>query len=441
MVRKRITKSLAVQKRARRRIPGMSQLLSKRPDQFSLGTWPGYFHKAKGVMVWDLDGNRYIDMSIGGIGANVLGYADPDIDAAVMKAVRLGTSSSLNCAEEVDLADLLCEIHPWAEAARFARTGGESAAMAVRIARAHTGRDTVLFCGYHGWHDWYLSANLQTETLDAHLLAGLEPAGVPRGLAGTAIPFPYNNTEQFLANYKKVYHDLAAVIMEPIRSQWPTDGFLETVRACTTESGAVMIFDEISAALRMNSGGAHLLFKVTPDMAVFSKAIGNGYPIGAVIGRADVMASAQKTFISSTYWTERIGPTAALATLKKHRALDAGKHLMEIGKLVQESWRRIADRHGIAITISGIAPLGHFTFDTPDGAELKAFFVQEMLDRGFLASTSFYSMYAHTKRHVAAYSEAADRVFAKIKRIRDRGQPVGRRLRGEPAAMGFRRLA
>src|ERR1035438_10074076 len=182
----RISESLAMQERARRRIPGMTQLLSKRPDMFSLGVWPGYYSRAQGVEVWDLDGNRYIDMSIGGIGANVLGYADPDVDAAVIEAIRRGVSSSLNCPEEIELADLLCELHPWAEMARYTRSGGESMAVAVRIARAHTGRDKLAFCGYHGWHDWYLAANLGSDhALEGHLLPGLAPNGVPKSLAGT----------------------------------------------------------------------------------------------------------------------------------------------------------------------------------------------------------------------------------------------------------------
>ncbi len=170
---------MAMQARAKRLIPGMTQLLSKRPDMFSLGVWPGYFSKASGAYLWDLDGNQYLDMSIAGIGANVLGYADPDVDEAVKRAITDGISSSLNCPEEVELAELLCELHPWAEMVRYTRSGGEAMAVAVRIARAHTGKDKVAFCGYHGWHDWYLAANLgEKNALGDHLLPGLSPAGV-----------------------------------------------------------------------------------------------------------------------------------------------------------------------------------------------------------------------------------------------------------------------
>ncbi len=436
-----IQKSLAMQERAKQVIPGMTQLLSKRPDMFSYGVWPGYFSRAKGVEVWDLDGNRYIDMSIAGIGANVLGYADPDVDAAVRAAIDAGTNSSLNCPEEVELAELLCSLHPWAQMVRYARTGGESMAVAVRIARAHRGKDTVAFCGYHGWHDWYLAANLGTENaLGEHLIAGLNPAGVPRGLAGTVLPFRYNHLEELNAIVDRHRDDLAAIVMEPIRGVEPEEGFLEGVRDLADRSGAVLIVDEISAGLRMNSGGAHLVLGLEPDMAVFSKALGNGYPIAAIIGKSEVMESAQRTFISSTYWTERIGPAAALATLKKHQRLNAGARLMEIGRLVQAGWKRIAEASGLEIEIGGIPPLSHFSFRHENALSLKALFVQLMLEKGFLASTLFYAMYSHEEAHVTCYIDAAGEVMAEIRQTLDRGD-MEKRLQGNPASSGFKRIA
>ena len=435
-----IERSLAMQERARARIPGMTQLLSKRPDMFAPGVWPGYYSKARGAEVWDLDGNKYLDMSISGIGANVLGYADPDVDAAVRAAIEAGSSSSLNCPEEVELADLLCEIHPWAEKVRYARTGGEAMAVAVRIARAATGRDTVAFCGYHGWHDWYLAANLGTENaLGEHLLSGLDPRGVPRGLAGTALPFRYNHLEELDPIVAAHRTDLAAIVLEPIRNLTPEPGFLAGVRRRADETGAVLIADEISCGFRMNSGGAHLGLGFEPDIAVFSKAIGNGYPIAAIIGRGPVMDAAQTTFISSTNWTERIGPTAALATIRKHRRLDAGRHLVAIGQSVQEGWTRLAARHGLSIHVGGIAPLGHYTFEHPDAQAMKAFVVQSMLGRGFLASTIFYAMLAHQPEHVARYLAALDGVFAELAEAVRAGD-LRAKLKGPPPSVGFRRL-
>jgi glutamate-1-semialdehyde 2,1-aminomutase len=435
-----IQKSIKMQERAKKRIPGMTQLLSKRPDMFSQGIWPGYYSKAKGVEVWDLDGNKYIDMSIAGIGANVLGYADPDVDAAVIEAVSQGSSCSLNCPEEVELADILCEIHSWAGKVRFARSGGEAMAIAVRIARAFTGKDKVAFCGYHGWHDWYLSANLGTENaLGEHLLPGLKPNGVPKALAGTSFPFRYNHLEDLQDIVVEHKNDLAAIIMEPIRNKQPDPIFLDGVRSIADETDAVFIMDEISAGFRMNTGGAHLLHNVTPDIAVFSKALGNGYPIAAIIGKGEVMDAAQNTFISSTMWTERTGPVAALAMIKKHQNVDAGKHLSAIGRQVQEGWALIADKSNLKIKVGGIFPCSHFAFQYDTAQSMKAYFVQLMLERGFLASNLFYAMYAHEDHHVKDYLEAVDRAFSEISEANQKGD-IKKRLKGSLSSVGFKRL-
>jgi len=436
-----LTESLRMQERAKRLIPGMTQLLSKRPDMFSLGVWPGYFRKASGVTVWDLDGNKYTDMSIGGIGANVLGYADPDVDTAVQKAITNGTSCSLNCPEEVELAELLCELHPWAEMVRFARTGGESMAVAVRIARAHTGKDKIAFCGYHGWHDWYLSANLGTENaLGEHLLSGLSPKGVPKGLTGSAFPFRFNQLKELNEIVAMHGKDLAAIIMEPIRNDEPEKEFIEGVRSLADETGAVFVVDEISAGFRYNTGGAHLkFFTKEPDIAVFSKALGNGYPIAAVIGKADVMQSAQKTFISSTNWTERIGPTAAFAMIQKHRKVKAGKHLFWLGEQVQSGWKAIADKHGLSLQVSGMKPMSHFVFNHDKAQSMKAYFIQLMLEQGFLASNLFYTMYAHTQENVSNYLKAVDKSFEKIA-LSIKLDDIDKKLKGKPSSFGFKRL-
>lgn len=437
-----ISRGLAMQERARNLIPGMSQLLSKRPDMFSFGVWPGYYSSARGARIRDLDGNEFLDMSIGGIGATVLGYADPDVDEAVCRAVRDGVATSLNCPEEVELAERLCALHPWAEMARFTRSGGEAMAVAVRIARAATGRDVVAFCGYHGWHDWYLAANLGTENaLGEHLIAGLSPAGVPSGLAGTALPFRYNRPDELRSIVGSHGDRLAAVIMEPIRGEQPKPGFLEEVRTLADRAGAVLIFDEISAGLRLGTGGAHLrLTRIEPDMAVFSKALGNGYAVAAVIGKRGCMEAAQSTFISSTNWTERIGPVAALATLAKHEREDAAGHLCRMGLAVQEAWVRSAATHGLAIKAGGIPPLSHFSFTEGDPLVRKALFVQGMLGQGILASTLFYAMLAHTDEDVARYAEALDGTFAAIASAARQGREA-ELLQGESAVSGFRRLA
>jgi glutamate-1-semialdehyde 2,1-aminomutase len=428
-------------KKAKHLIPGGTQLLSKRPELFLPEQWPAYYAKAKGVDVWDLDGTKYIDMSYMGIGSCILGYADADVNKAVKEAVDAGSMNTLNCPEEVELAELLCELHPWAQMVRYARTGGEAMSIAVRIARAKTKKDKVAFCGYHGWRDWYLAANLgQSDSLDGHLLPGLEPAGVPRVLKGTSIPFHYNRIEELKAIIKKNQGEVAAIVMEPIRNYQPGLGFLEEIRKIATDIKAILIFDEISAGFRLNCGGAHLLYKVVPEMAVFSKAMSNGYPMAAIIGTSDVMQAAQDSFISSTYWTERIGPAAALATIRKYRRCKVEQHLDIIGKLVQKGWQTTADRHGLKFSVSGIPPLGHFNLDYSNGQAIRTLFTQEMLKKGFLATNAFYAAYAHQPQHVEKYIKAVDEAFGFIAKAIERNE-VEKLLKGPVAHAGFYRLA
>lgn len=426
--------------RARQRIPGGTQLLSKRPEMFLPEYWPSYYSRASGVEVWDLDGGKYIDMSYNGIGACILGVADPDVDSAVKAAIEAGSMSTLNCPEEVELADLLCELHPWADMVRYARSGGEAMAIAVRIARANNRRDKVAFCGYHGWHDWYLAANLaEDNALDGHLLPGLEPAGVPRGLLGTALPFRYNHIEELHEIIAGNRTELAAIIMEPIRDHDPEPAFLEQIRAIATEIGAVLIFDEITSGFRLTSGGAHLLYEIEPDVAVFAKAVSNGYPMAAIIGRGEIMQAAQGTFISSTYWTDRIGPAAALATIYKHQRCQVALHLIRMGEQVQTGWQIAAERAGLPIEVGGVKPLSHFTLRCENSQAAHTLFTQLMLERGFLATRAFYATYAHQDEHIESYLAAAEDSFVLVAQALEQGN-LSNMLKGPVAHTGFRRL-
>ncbi len=428
-------------KKAKKIIPGGTQLLSKRPELHLPDFWPAYYDKAKGCELWDLNGKKYIDMSYMGIGSSILGYADKDVDDAVKNAIDSGSMSTLNCPEEVELAELLCDIHPWAEMVRFARTGGEAVAVAVRIARAKTEKDLVLFCGYHGWHDWYLAANISDDkALDGHLLQGLESKGVPRVLKGTAIPFNYNDTAGFLKLINEHGNNIAAVIMEPLRNFYPVKGFLETVRDETKKKNIVLVFDEITSGWRLNWGGAHLKFGIKPDIAVFGKAISNGYPMSAILGIQEVMQEAQNTFISSTYWTERIGPVAALATINKLKDNNVFEHLMDIGKKIQQGWRELALKNKLKINVSGIYPLGHFSFEYKNPLVLKTLFTQIMLEKGFLATNAFYASYAHKQKHVESYLTAVDTAFDFISIAIKEGDPE-KHLNGPICHSGFKRLA
>ncbi|OIP55922.1 aminotransferase class III [Candidatus Kuenenbacteria bacterium CG2_30_39_24] len=437
-MRQKPVKGIKLYNQAKKFIPGGTQLLSKRPELYLPNQWPAYFSRARGVEVWDLDGNKYIDTQAS-IGACILGYADPDVNQAVKNAIDKGNTSTLNCPEEVELARLLTSLHPWSDMVRYARSGGEAMAIAVRIARAYTGQDKIAFCGYHGWSDWYLASNLASQkNLDGHLLPGLAPAGVPRGLTGTSLPFQYNKIEQLEKIVKK--HKLAAIIMEPLRYQEPKNNFLSQVRAIATKHKTILIFDEITIGWRLALGGAHLKYKVNPDMAVFAKGMSNGYPMAAVIGRERVMQAAQRTFISSSSWTERLGSVAALATIKKMRASKVQTHLNKIGRLFITALKKSARQAKIQISFEGLPPLFIFSFNYGvKNQAVNTLFTQEMLKRGFIAVTGIDVSYALKLEHVKKYCHAAKEVFDIIKKAVAENK-VGKLLHGPIAHEKFKRL-
>jgi glutamate-1-semialdehyde 2,1-aminomutase len=378
-------------------------------------------------------------MSIMGIGTNILGYGHPEVDAAVVATVAAGNMSTFNCPEEVWLAEKLVELHPWADMVRLARSGGEANAIAIRIARAASGKDKVAVCGYHGWHDWYLSANLADDShLDGHLLPGLEPRGVPRHLQGTVLPFNYNDFAQLQA-LVDAHDDIGVIKMEVVRNDGPQDGFLHKVRELATRRGIVLVFDECTSGFRQTDGGLHKMYGVEPDLALFGKALGNGYAITAVIGRREVMEAAQATFISSTFWTERIGPSAALRTLEVMQRLQSWDTVTRIGTGIREGWQVLADRHGLTITHWGLPSLAGFSFQSPHALAYKTLITQEMLAKGFLAANSVYACIDHTPELVTQFLDALDPIFAAIRECED-GRNVESMLRGPVCHAGFKRL-
>jgi glutamate-1-semialdehyde 2,1-aminomutase len=321
---------------------------------------------------------------------------------------------------------------------RFARTGGEANAIAIRIARAAVGKDRVAICGYHGWHDWYLSANLNDDkNLDGHLLPGLEPKGVPRNLQGTVYPFEYNDydTLEELINE----HDIGVIKMEVSRNEGPFNQFLEKVRRLATEKNIILIFDECTSGFRQTFGGLHKLYGVEPDMAIFGKALGNGYAITAVIGKEEIMQIAQSTFISSTFWTERIGPTAALKTLEIMERTRSWETITQIGKDIIAKWEALAKRHELSIETYGLPALAGFSFNSPNALAYKTLIAQEMLVKGFLAGTNIYVCLEHTPEIISAYFDNLDPVFAMIKEC-ETGRDVMGLLHGPVCHDSFRRL-
>lgn len=436
--REQATETLAHYEQAKQVIPGATQLLSKRAELFAPDQWPAYYSEAEGATVIDMDSNEYVDMSYMGIGSCVLGYGDASVDNAARGAIDSGVMSTLNPPEEVELAEVLINMHDWADMVRFGRPGGEAVSIAVRLARAYSGDETVAFCGYHGWHDWYLAANLDSESnLDDHLLPGLSPKGVPESLEGTSLPFHYNEVEELEQIASE--NDLGAIVMEPIRNDQPEPNFFDRVREIADEQDAPLIIDEITAGFRENIGGYHQNINVRPDVAVYGKALGNGYPISAVVGREHVMDQAQESFVSSTFWTERIGPSAALATIEKYRSENVHEHLVEIGRSVMNGWEAAAEKHEIPLQTSGIAPLPHFSIQHDEAQAAKTLFVQEMLSEGYLATDSLYASYAHTPEMISGYLDAVDGVFKTIRTALDAGD-VRQQLNGPVAHTKFERL-
>ena len=425
-------------KRAKNVIPGGNMLLSKRAEMFLPDQWPAYFSKSKGCKVWDLDGTEYVDISIMGIGTNILGYGHPEVDEAVCTAVQSGNMSTFNCPEEVQLAEKLITIHPWADMVRFARSGGEANAIAIRIGRAASGRDKVAVCGYHGWHDWYLSANLGDEqNLTGHLLPGLEPNGVPKNLRNTVFPFNFNNYAELEQLVDK--HNIGVIKMEVARNKGPEDNFLQKVRALATKHNIVLIFDECTSGFRETFGGLHKKYGVEPDMAMFGKALGNGYAITATIGRREVMEAAQSTFISSTFWTERIGPTAALKTLEVMEREKSWEKITNTGLQIRKRWQSLSDKYQIELEHWGLPALTGFTFQSDNALEYKTLITQEMLKKGYLAGNSVYACIDHSGEILDGFFNALDPIFELIQSC-EQGRNVLDLLQGPVCHTGFKRL-
>ena len=432
----------ALWQHARTVISGGTGLLSKRAEMFDAKSWPAYFSRCSGSDVWDLNDRRYVDCA-GGVGAILLGYADPDVTAAVTRRLTLGTYCSLVNPQEVELADKLLSLHPWAGKVRYARGGGDGMTMSVRIARAATGRSGVAFCGYHGWHDWYLAANLgETDALNGHLLPGLQPKGVPRELKGTAVPFKYNDLASFEAALTKLGDNLACVVMEPMRSQLPKDDFLAKVAARCRAAGAVFIVDEVTSGLRYGHPGALTQLGVEPDVVVYAKAMSNGFPFAAVVGRESVMQAADGSFISSSYWTDGVGPAAALAVIEKVERLGVQQIVWKRGASLQGSLRSLAARYpACRLVVGGMPATPTMVFDLAADTPLaQTLFGRKMRERGFLVATYYYVMLAHDEARISSMLSAADESLGEISAIIERGtlaaESGGTRVQG-----GFTRLA
>ena len=438
----RVPRSMALYQRATELIPGATQLISRRPNRVAAGVSPVYASRAKGARFWDVDGFEYIDW-ISGIGSILLGYANPVVDQAVQEQIGLGTVYSVNHELEIELAEALCDAIPCAEMVRYAKCGGEACAIAVRIARGVTGRDKVLFCGYHGWHDWYLAANLAQEaSLNSHLFPGIEPIGVPKSLAGTVLPFAYGDLAALGELLDQHRGEIAAIIMEPLRSEIPPEEYLAGVGKLAREHGAVFILDEVSSGLRFGTGGAQKYLGVTPDMAVFAKSLSNGYPMAAVVGRRDVMEPAARMFISSTYWSETIGLRAALTTLREVQKNDVPAQLWRFGAELKRRLNQLAEEVGLDVHCSGIDVHPHLDFRATDAqqkSQMTTLYIQEMAKRGCHGYASFYLNAAQGPAELEQTIDAAKAAFQIIRDALETNT-IEQRLECDLQKDAFRRL-
>ena len=392
-------------------IPGGTTLFSKRSELHLPDKWPAYFMKAKKTSIWDLKGIKYLDMFCA-VGTSVLGYCNHNVNKSVSNNINKGNMTSLNCPEEVYLSKKIIKHHAWASMAKFTRGGGEANAVAIRIARSNTKKKNVAFCGYHGWHDWYLSANINSKkNLDQHLMSGLNYDGIPENLKNTSFPFPYNNFQYLSKLIRK--KNIGIIKMEVMRNMKPQNNFLQKIRNICNKNKIILIFDECTSGYRENMGGIHLKFKVNPDMAIFGKALGSGFAINAIIGKKKLMKKAENTFISSTFWGERVGYTAALSTISEFQRLKVFNKINKNGKLIKKLWSNLSKKHSVPIKIMGTNAIPSFEFCN-NHSKYKTFLTQEMLKKNILATNMIYINIFHNEENIKKYIKTLDNVFFDI---------------------------
>ena len=385
----RYTKSEEQLKRAEQTIPLGSQTFSKSRTQYPVGISPLYAVKAKGAEIWDVDGNKFIDL-VSSLASITLGYGDPEVSRAVRKQLRSGVSLSLPAKMESEVSELIVELVPSAEMVRFGKNGSDATSAAIRLARAFTGRDHVIICGYHGWQDWSIGNTTRNK-------------GVPEIVSSLTQKFEYNNIESLRKCFDSLQNKVAAVILEPMNTTYPDSNFLKDVQRLTHEAGALLIFDETITGFRYAKGGAQELFDVTPDLSTFGKGMANGFPLSAVVGRRDVMMEMEEIFFSGTFGGELLSLAAAKVVLQRHLREDVCGELALAGKQLSDKTEHIINQSGLegVLSISGHpswrflnwVATDHFTVE-----QIKTFFMQEMFKRGVLVLATHNITLAHTTK-------------------------------------------
>lgn len=399
--------------RAEKVIPLGSQTFSKSRIQFPPGHSPLFIERGNGGRVWDIDGNEYVDL-ICGLLPVVLGYRDPDVDAAIREQLDLGITFSLPTPLETELAERLIEIIPCAEMVRFGKNGTDATSASIRLARAFTGREHIIALGYHGWQDWYIGATTRNK-------------GIPRAVRDLTHKLPYNDIDAVKSVLDEYPQNIAAVILEPMSSDDPEPGYLEELRDLTTETGTLLIFDEVITGFRFSLGGAQELFGVTPDLAAFGKAMGNGMPISAVVGRADIMHEMEEVFYSGTFGGEALSLAAAIAVIDKMRREPVIDTLWATGSRLIDGVKQQICKHGLndMIKIKGKPPwsiLNFLDYRDAEAHAIKTFYVLEMLKNGVLTQGTHNICYSHTENDHADILSAYNMVFSSLSEELDKGR-------------------
>lgn len=423
MTSRRFTKSNKMYRRALATIPLGSQTFSKAAMSTVEGAAPLFLDRGEGSRVWDPDGNTYIDYVLGLLPV-VLGYKDPDVDEAIRKQLDRGISFSLATRLEADLAERLVELIPCAEMARFGKNGSDATSAAVRLARAFTGRDKIALCGYHGWHDWYIG------TTARHL-------GVPEAVRKLSVAFPYNDPDALESILRAEPEAFAAVILEPESLEAPRPGFLAAIRDLCDKFGVVLIFDEIVTGFRIHLGGAQAAYGVTPDLAAFGKAIANGMPISAIVGRTEIMRLMEDIFFSGTFGGEALSLAASIATVDKLRSADAPAKFAAMGKELKAGVDQHLAQHGLSeeLRVQGgdwwpaVLPTGK---GRADANIIGSLIKQELVEAGVLMGPTFNLCLAHGDPGVIEDTLAAWEIVAgKVREALASDDPEDR-LRGKP---------
>lgn len=428
LTQRKLNHSQRYLREALRVIPGASQTFSKAPSQYVQGVAPIFLQRGKGSHVWDVDGNEYIDYPTA-LGPIVLGHGDPEVTEAVTRQLRDGTIFSLPHPLEIEVAQLLIDVIPCAEMVRFGKNGSDVTSAAIRVARAYTGRSMIASCGYHGWQDWTIGTTTRN-------------LGIPEEVSNLTRTFVYNDISSLEMLFEMHPGRIAAVILEPVGIEAPENDFLQEVAVLARSNGALLIFDEVITGFRVALGGAQEYYGISPDLACYAKAMANGYPVSALVGRRDVMELFEEVFFSSTFGGETLSLAAAQATVKKIRSHNVIDHLWRQGKKLQDGYNALAAEFGInhRTECVGLAPRTVVRFTDSEGDEsliMRSLLQQELIKRGILFLVGFNTCYSLSDEDVEYTLDACREALGVVTAALDTGR-VEAMLEGPPVEPVFR---